>query len=191
MFHPIRKLGKLDYRMLLSGGDDSYSNDEINKKFQECNRKHGLNLKFDDEHAERNNKNVIAQTLKQELLSIEPDEDKIITSLVKFYYGKPSERKKRLLWYTYGDILYENLCNNVGERNICHQCGAVTAEPLIRGKCRDCRKKEINQRGYKLINCIDCGQEVIIEKTNRRTCRCEECQKKQDKLKHIKYNQKR
>ena len=49
----LRKLGKLDYRMLLSGGDDSYSNDEINKKFQECNRKHGLNLKFDDEHAER------------------------------------------------------------------------------------------------------------------------------------------
>ena len=191
MFSSIRKLGKIDYHLLLNDQNDDYSNDEINKRFQECNRKHGLNLKFDDEHAERNNKNIIAQTLKKELLEIEPDENKIITSLVKFYYSKPSERKKRLLWYTYGDKLYENLYQNVGERNICHQCGAVTVESLIRGKCRNCRQKEINQKGYKIIDCIDCGQEIIVEKNNRRTCRCEECQEKQDKLRHIKYNKTR
>ena len=148
-------------------------------KFQKWNKKYGLNLKFDDEHSDRNNKNMIAQTVKAELLSIEPDEDNIITSLVKFYYAKPSERKKRLLWYIYGDKLYENLCDNVGKRNICHQCGVVSAAPLIRGKCRDCRQKEMNQKGYKLITCIDCGNDVIVEKNNRRTCRCEECQRKE------------
>ena len=69
--------------------------------------------------------------------------------------------------------------NNVGERTICHQCGAVVNEKLVRGKCVKCRTKEANERGYKLIQCIDCGTDVILPRNNKRTCRCEECQRKQ------------
>ena len=188
MFWSIHKLAKPDYHMMLKDMNDEYSNDEINQFFQKWNKKYGLNLKFDDECTERNNKNVISQTIKEELLKIESDEDKIITSLVLFYYGKPSQRKKRLLWYVYGDKLYENLVNNVGERNICYQCGAVTKESLVRNKCQDCRRKEAKEKGYKLINCIDCGKELLLPLSNKRSCRCEECQTKEYKLQDIKYH---
>ena len=178
MFHPIRKLGKLDYKVLLKNKNDKYTNDDVNKEFQKWNKKYGLNLKFDDEHADRNNKNIIAQTLKQKLINIENNEDNIITSLVRFYYSKPSARKKRLLWYVYGDKLYQNLCNNIGERTICHQCGAEVNEKLIHGKCFSCRQKELKEHGYKLIKCKDCGKDVMISRKNTKTCRCEECQKR-------------
>ena len=191
MFNSIRKLGKINYCVLLNGENDDYTNVQVNKEFQKWNKKYGLNLKFDDEHADRNNKNMVAQTIKNELLKIEPNENNIITSLVRYYYGKPSERKKRLLWYVYGDMLYKNLCKNVGERIICHQCGTEINYKLIRGKCRNCRQKEISAKGYKLISCIDCEKEVIVDKGNRRTCRCEECQEKSEKLKYIRYNKKR
>lgn len=179
MFNSISKLEKVDYRVLLKDQDSVYMNDEINNTFQKWNRKYGLNLKFDDEHGTLNNKNIIAQDLRKMLLDIEPDEDKIITSLVLYYYSKPSSRKKKLLWYVYGEELFENLRNNVGKRNICHQCGTITTEELIRGKCRSCRIKEAKEKGYKLINCMDCGKEVLLPLTNRRTCRCEECQEKE------------
>lgn len=178
MFNPINKLGKVDYRVLLKDKNDSYSNDKINECFQKWNKKYGLNLKIDDKNALLNNKNIIAESIKEELYKEEPDENKIITSLVKYYYSKPSQRKKKLLWYVYGEQLYENLVNNIGERTICHQCGAAVNEKLVRGKCVKCRTKEANERGYKLIQCIDCGVDVILPRNNKRTCRCEKCQEK-------------
>ncbi len=177
MFNSISKLGKVDYRVLLKD-DNDYSNDKLNERFQKWNKKYGLNLKIDDKNALLNNKNIIAESIKEDLRKEESDEDKIITSLVKYYYGRPSQRKKKLLWYVYGEQLYENLVNNIGERTICHQCGAVVNEKLVRGKCVKCRTKEVNERGYKLIQCIDCGVDVILPRNNKRTCRCEECQKK-------------
>ena len=179
MFVSFNKLGKVDYHVLLKNKNSQYTNEQINKTFQKWNKKYGLNLKFDDERTDKNNDIVIAEAIREELLRIENNEDNIITSLVKFFYSKPSERKKRLLWYVYGNKLYENLIKNVGERNICHKCGAAVSYELVHGKCRSCRSKEIKDKGFKLITCVDCGTEIKVPLTNRRTCRCEECQRKQ------------
>lgn len=190
MFSPIKKLAKLDYKLLLKNGEE-YHNEEVNRVFQKWNRKYGLNLKFDDDHAERNNENMIAQTIIKEISEIEPDQNKVISSLVCFYYKKPSERKKKLLWYVYGEWLYENLLDNLEPSYICHKCGIRTNVKPIHGKCFKCRQQELKEHGYKLLKCKDCGKDIKIKWNNRRTCRCEECQKKEDKLKYIKYNKKR
>ena len=184
MFSSIKNLGNVDYRVFLKE-DLEYDNEEVNKCFQRWNKKYGLNLTFDDDNIEQNNTPIIIQQIKKELKEIESDEDKIITSLVRFFYRKSSSRKKRLLWYTYGRELYNNLVENVGKRNICHRCGAVTTETLIRGKCRECRTKEAKKQGYKILDCIDCGKEIRVPISNRRTCRCERCQEKEDKINHL------
>ena len=182
MFSSIKNLGNVDYRVFLKE-DLEYDNEEVNKCFQRWNKKYGLNLSFDDDNIEQNNTPIIIQQIKKDLNEIESDEDKIIISLVRFFYSKPSSRKKRLLWYTYGKELYDNLVKNVGKRNICHRCGAVTTETLIRGKCRECRSREAKKQGYKILDCIDCGKEIRVPISNRRTCRCEECQRKEDNIK--------
>ena len=104
------------------------------------------------------------------------DDDKIINSLVVFLYKNPSTRKKKLFWYIYGKQLYSNLLENVENKNICRQCGCRTDEVLIRGKCFKCRQEEIKKLdGKKLIKCVDCGKDVIVESRSR-TCRCIRCQ---------------
>ena len=190
MFRGLKNLEKLDYKVLLKD-DIEYDNEEVNKRFQKWNKKYGLNIKFDEDNSEQNNMRAVIARIKKELEDIEPDEDKIVTSLVRYFYKNKSSKKKRLLWYTYGEWIYNNLINNVGKRTICHKCGAVIDEKLINGKCFECRQKELKEHGYKLIKCIDCDKEVKIGRKNTKTCRCEECQEKQDKLKYIKYNKKR
>ena len=113
---------------------------------------------------------------------IEPDDDKVLNSLVAFLYKKPSTRKKNLLWYVYGEKIYQNLSENVDHKTICHQCGARVDETLIRGKCFKCRQEEIKKKGgKKLIVCVDCGKEVLISK-NSRVERCEKCREYKKKL---------
>ena len=189
MFRGIKNLEKIDYKVLLKSNTE-YDNQEVNKCFQKWNKKYGLNISFDEDNSEQNNMRAVISTIKKELEAIESDEDKIITSLVRYFYKKPSSKKKRLLWYTYGERLYENLMNNVGIRTICHKCGAVVNEKLVRGKCVKCRTKEVNNRGYKLIQCKDCGIDVILPRNNKRTCRCEECQEKAFKLQDREYHNK-
>ena len=71
--------------------------------------------------------------------------------------------------------MYQNLLENVHQRNICRQCGIRTDEELIRGKCFDCRQEEIKKlKGKKLICCVDCGFEEVVSSRSR-TDRCERC----------------
>lgn len=178
MFFSIKNLGDLDYLMLLKDKKDLYSNDLVNKKFDSLNKKYGNNINIDEDDTNKNNIKIIAVQVRDELESIEPDRDKVINSLVAFLYKKKSERKKKLLWYVYGQELYTNLCNNVDYSPICGKCGKRTQENLIRNKCFDCRVKEMRERGIKLIKCKDCGKELELSPSSR-TCRCEECKKKE------------
>lgn len=174
MFRPISKLNNVNYLLLLENKKDLYSSKEINKQFIYWNRKYGNIVNIDDDDTDKNNINMIAKQVKSDLNKIEPDDNKIINSLVVLLYKKPSSRKKKLLWYMYGEQLFRNLCNNINGTPICLQCGKRTDEPLIRGKCFKCRKKEMSEMGYKLIQCKDCGRDVKMLPTSR-TTRCDSC----------------
>jgi len=176
MFRPIKNLNKIDYLMLLKNKEDSYSNENINKIFDKWNKKYGNNVNInEDDDTNKNNLYAVATQVKKDLNAIESNDDKIINSLVIFLYKNPSTRKKKLFWYIYGEQLYSNLLENVDNKNICRQCGCRTDEVLIRGKCFKCRQEEIKKLGgKKLIKCVDCGKDVIVESRSR-TCRCDSC----------------
>ena len=178
MFKTLKGLDKVNYLMLIKNKEDVYSNEQVNAMFDRWNKKYGNNVSFnEDDDTNKNNLIVVANEVKRDLNEIEPDDDKVINSLVSFLYKNQSTRKKKLLWYIYGEQLYRNLYNNVKEleSTICHQCGKRVNEELIRGKCFKCRQEEIKKLGgKKLIKCIDCGKDVIVDAKSR-VIRCVIC----------------
>ena len=178
MFRPIKNLGSIDYLLLIKDKNDSYYNEEINKVFDKWNKKYGNNINInEDDDTNKNNLHAVAVQVKTDLNAIEADDDKVINSLVSFLYKNSSTRKKKLFWYIYGEQLYNNLIENVEHKNVCRQCGCRTDEELIRGKCFKCRQEEIKKLGgKKLIKCVDCGKDVIVDARSR-ICRCEGCAK--------------
>lgn len=174
MFRPIKNLAQLDYHMLLKNTEDIYRNNEVNAVFDKWNKKYGNNVNLnEDDDTNKNNLIAVANQVKADLNAIEPDDIKVINSLAVFLYEKPSTRKKKLFWYIYGEQLYNNLLSNVEHKNICRQCGCRTDEELVRGKCFKCRKEE-TKKGTKLIICVDCGKDFIVDPRSR-TCRCDKC----------------
>lgn len=179
MFKRIKNLGSIDYLMLLKDKNDTYYNEEVNAMFDRWNKKYGNNVNLnEDDDTNKNNLVQVAAEVKKDLNAIESDDDKVINSLVSFLYKNKSTRKKKLLWYIYGEQLYNNLVENLKDENrvVCRCCGRRVNEELINGKCKKCRDKEIKENGYKTIKCIDCGKDVKVKPRDTRTCRCESCQ---------------
>lgn len=182
MFKPMKRLAPIDYLLLLKDKKDDFWSDEINMTFDRWNKRYGNNIKVGGEDdTKKNNIQQIAQQVKEDLNKIEPDDDKVLNSLVAFLYKKPSSRKKNLLWYIYGEKIYQNLSENVDHKTICRQCGArvdenTTRGKLIRGKCFKCRQEEMQKKGQKIVICEDCGKEFKVKSTVNRRTRCEKCQ---------------
>lgn len=63
----------------------------------------------------------------------------------------------------------------------CAECGILTRGNKNRTKryCKDCAA--YTPKGIKTIVCIDCGKEIVISGSNKRTIRCDNCQNKVDK----------
>jgi hypothetical protein len=194
LFNSVKKLKKIDYKLFLKNQKDLYSNDKINTIYDNYNSQYGNNLKVDEDNRNKNNIPQITKKLKQLFYEVEPDDEKIINSLVKHLYSKPSNKKKKLLWFTYGGELYHNLESNINiDTSVCMKCGKrVYNNELVRSKCSECRKTEIKDLcGKKLIKCVDCNCEFEVDSKSNNRQRCDECKKKAKLDKYRKYNEKR
>ena len=175
----LKNLGKIDYTMLL-GEETEHANPEINKVFDHVNRMYGMNVSYDSDDGRINNLSTIINNAWERLHEIELDDDRILCSLVKHYYGNSNDKKKKLLWMMFGDQMLANLEQNLSriKNYYCHKCGRRTDEELRRGMCRKCREEEAAATGKKILICIDCGEEFMVDIHNNRTKRCPVCQKK-------------
>lgn len=77
----------------------------------------------------------------------------------------------------YKELAYTYLNYKVGGYKRCKCCGKLfkmqKREPG-RLYCKECgQKEEVNE--FKVIKCIDCDSEIVINKFDTETCRCEEC----------------
>lgn len=175
IFSNIKNLNDIDYRYMLSDFNHDYVDERINKLFNHHNRYYGYNIRYDDKDKDDNNINYICQVIRSELNEIEPDDNKIVDSLITMMYKKPSTKKKNLLWILYGEIICNNLEKNIGNSNICIQCGRRVDYNLTLGKCKSCRP-DANRRQLenKEIICSDCGKRILIPSSSRRI-RCDSC----------------
>ena len=71
--------------------------------------------------------------------------EEMIADMLVQYLYKNKKRAKQLFWFCYGEYIVENLKNNTKYK-----------EP-------------------KVIQCIDCGEWIEVDKNNVKTCRCPKC----------------
>lgn len=77
----------------------------------------------------------------------------------------------------YKELAYTYLNYKNGGYKRCRGCGKlfkVTKKSSMKLYCKECgQKEEVSE--FNIIKCIDCGHEVVINKFDTETCRCEKC----------------
>ena len=109
---------------------------------------------FDDKNIEGKHKvsqfEMLNYKIKKELLSVIDDEDYIVNVLVK---SLKNEVSKSTLWDVFGERLYQNVLNNIGDgivtgkEKFCEVCGErfeVKTNNMI--YCEKCAKEKIRER---------------------------------------------
>ena len=77
----------------------------------------------------------------------------------------------------YKELAYSYLNYKNGGYKHCKCCGKLfkmNKNTPGRLYCKDCGQKE-EASEFKVIKCVDCGEDVVISKFDTETCRCEEC----------------
>lgn len=83
----------------------------------------------------------------------------------------------------YKELAYAYLNYKNGGYKHCKGCGKLfKMHKSAPGRlyCKECGQKEETNE-FKVIQCVDCGEDLVINKHDTETCRCEEC-----RLQHIK-----
>ena len=77
----------------------------------------------------------------------------------------------------YKELAYAYLNYKSGGYKYCRGCGRlfrVTKKSSMQLYCKECgQKEEVSE--FSVIKCNDCGCEVVINKFDTETCRCEDC----------------
>lgn len=171
--YSIKNFGKFNYRNLMKNKFieiDDVVIDTYNK----------LNRKYHYQIEQKNKENVlyIIKTIRDELLSLEYDENDVCDMLVRELFSNRKTKNKELLFQCFGGIIVKNLKNNIPSDSIqCEKCGErfVPNAPNQK-KCDRCNKYQPQET--KIIKCIDCCEEVVVDSLSRRI-RCDECYKKE------------
>ena len=80
----------------------------------------------------------------------------------------------------YKELAYSYLNYKNGGYKHCKRCGKLfKMHKSAPGRlyCKECGQKE-EVSDFKVIKCIDCGEDVVVGKFDTETCRCEECYNK-------------
>ena len=79
---------------------------------------------------------------------------------------------------------YLNWKNNGGYKR-CKDCGRLFKIKGNRQYCFKCEKTHLSSDNDKVINCIDCGNPVVVSPFDNETIRCEECYKKYRRARNL------
>lgn len=85
----------------------------------------------------------------------------------------------------YKELAYTYLNYKSGGYRKCRGCGRlfkVHKRSHTQLYCKECGQKEESSE-FKVIQCVDCGEDIVVGVLNTKTCRCEECQKDVNKEK--------
>jgi hypothetical protein len=135
-------LDKFDYTMLMR--DKNVVVDyNIISAYKEVSQKKYLLV---GEDAETSTQNYAEQIIRNKLLLVNPDIYFIADVLVKYLFHEKNVRFKSTFWSCFGDIIVENLKNNVLMKNIyCECCGDRIVSSNNRHKYCEVCWKEMNK----------------------------------------------
>lgn len=137
------EFGMFDYRTLKHNTLVEFKDDSIINKYNYLNKR----IAFKN-HKEKvsSNPEVLPyayQQVKDELISINNDVNYVIDVLIEYLYGNKNTNSKLTLWETFGDIIYENIKQNLGNTVQCEKCKCRILKTASNNKyCSDCKKEK-------------------------------------------------
>ena len=165
--------GKFDYRVLMN--DNLPDNHEkIVEKYKEVVREQ---LAFKKEpYDNTNNYLAVYDDARAKIVDTFPDNSiiEIVDSIVYDIFEKHKSVNKKAFWQMFGDIVYENIKNNLQTNSdICQKCGKRYMRQNHNQKyCPKCQGY-IKKR-TRIVMCCDCGKEFSVKSSSRRI-RCDNC----------------
>lgn len=161
-------LGKFDYRKLYSNYNFTYGKDsqDIIDKYIELDKKKFF-MTNDNQEIEANYDLYMYEKIRKEILEVNDNLEYVVNVLIKYLYETKPSNKKLLLWSSFGDVIVENLNNNIDETVgkdivLCERCGErvyyTSKHDGSTKYCDECSgiikkelKKERNKRYYEKL----------------------------------------
>lgn len=179
-------VGKFDYTMLMDNPNVEYD-ENIGKaycKYTSTNMKFNQTKSKSDDCRMSNYKAVYDQA-RMDILNMFPEHTTsfIVDNIILYLFETKKTKNKKAFWELFESCVYENLVENLETQIMyCEHCGKRFRKNSNATKyCPNCRGYQPIQ--FKTLTCIDCGEEFVVAGNNKRTCRCEECQKQMNKEK--------
>lgn len=142
-------LGKFNHTTLMKN-ENIVPDIKIIEKYMELDLKKHFMMNYNDE--ESNNITYLYEDIKNAMLEINKDAEYIADVLIKYLYEEKDSSFKTTLWECFGDIIVNNLKNNIKENYVqCEGCG-----------------KRIKANNNKIKHCKSCQKEIEREKGNLR-----------------------
>ena len=117
-------LGKLDYRMLMCDPDTEVTAEDKPLLDLYYKLSKSVNYRMSDDGT-KNNFNFVYHRVRRQLLETDPNIYHLTDVLVKQLFHIRKAQRKTLFWECFGDVVLENLKENVDQNTImCAKCGA-------------------------------------------------------------------
>lgn len=172
----IENFGRFNYKNLMHN-KDILVDMEVIEKFDELNTMYHFKIN----QKNKSNVNYIMKLVNDEIMTLGYDRSDIVDMLVAYQFKLTDSEHKNVLWSCFGDVIVENLRNNISEDSIqCRDCGNRFIPNYHNEKlCNKCATYQPIEN--KTIACIDCGKEVLVDARNMTKVRCDGCQKEHRK----------
>lgn len=179
MSFSAKNIGAFRYQYMLSKPSECIDmvQDVVNL-YNEVEKKYRYSISFYDDVT---NFAYIRDMIHKEFASLGYDMNDVCDTLVKYLFDMKQSKRKNVFWMCFGDIVYQNLANNLPEGSIqCRKCGErfipTSPQKQICDKCATYKPA-----GKKIKRCADCGKEFEVAGYVKNKKRCDECQNAHDK----------
>jgi len=141
-------IGKFNYKMLLKNRSIELDKTIIDKYIELDLKKHFI-INKNGNDGKIGNILYLYKLIRYEILKVNDDIDYVTDVLVEYLYKHKESNYKTTLWECFGDIIVDNLRNNIGHTIICNICGKrIRPSNLTHKYCKECAK-EIHQEQEK------------------------------------------
>ena len=175
-FKPIGS-DKFDYRMLMHNPKLIYTPgaDMIVREYLHFIRHIRVNPK--SMYSGEDGYSYQFRILREHILSLNNNPYFVVDSIIYGIFAKMKSARKRLFWGAFGEIVLENLKANLDlqldDSMLCHKCLNRFSIKTYKLRCPVCG---FQHSGTKIVTCIDCGEEFLVDARNNSKIRCDKCQ---------------
>lgn len=179
--------GKFNYRNLIRDHNVVFNPDNklhtsiVNFYRSKINENRCL---FNDADGENGNYAYVYQLIRNSMIDEFGEVGFIVDVLVDYFFGKVNSKRKNVLWGAFGDVIYENLKQNIDSDTFsCANCGERVekvggAKRNAQKYCAECSSdiQYYKPIKTKVLICVDCEKEFEVDARNMTKSRCNGCQ---------------